>query len=392
MGVPKSKPVFCEFATDKIRIPERHRKDMGDLDGLARSIERIGLLHPIGITQLGKLVYGERRLRAVRDVLGWAAIPALTINIDALEAEHDENQIRKDFTISERVAIAKAIEERIGNRQGKRTDQAGPGLPDKYPEVEKDQGKPKLQQNFAEVEPAAGEQTRGAAARVAGFGNHETYRQARTVVANGTATLAEAMDAGRISISAAAEVAEMPAAKQEEVVKAIKEGVKPRKAISEVKEGASEPEPVKGESPPPTDALGIPLDGAAAAFEDLAKFDAIEKLLRQASQLIHELGESPGGIYYRSQLTHKCAADDKLRHYSSHLKNAQNELKWARPYASRCPYCHHEGEVSRGCRACHGIGWVTKQSFEMAPRDYQQAVKSLAVGGTEPSTDKEGGE
>ncbi len=31
-------------------------------------------------------------------------------------------ELRKDFTPTERVAIAKAIEEEIGNRQGKRTD------------------------------------------------------------------------------------------------------------------------------------------------------------------------------------------------------------------------------------------------------------------------------
>jgi len=30
-----------------IRIGERHRKDMGDIEGLARSIDEIGLLHPV---------------------------------------------------------------------------------------------------------------------------------------------------------------------------------------------------------------------------------------------------------------------------------------------------------------------------------------------------------
>ena len=35
---------------DSIRIGERHRKDMGDIDGLARSIADVGLLHPIVIT------------------------------------------------------------------------------------------------------------------------------------------------------------------------------------------------------------------------------------------------------------------------------------------------------------------------------------------------------
>ena len=42
---------------------------MGDLEGLARSIEEVGLLQPIGITEDGELVFGERRLLAVRDIL-----------------------------------------------------------------------------------------------------------------------------------------------------------------------------------------------------------------------------------------------------------------------------------------------------------------------------------
>jgi ParB family chromosome partitioning protein len=37
---------------------------------------------------------------------------------DVIEGQYAENEIRKDFTPSERVAIAKAIEEQIGNRRG----------------------------------------------------------------------------------------------------------------------------------------------------------------------------------------------------------------------------------------------------------------------------------
>jgi broad specificity phosphatase PhoE len=72
------------------------------------------------------------------------------------------------------VAIAKAIEEAIGKRQGQRTDM-------------------QLQQNFAEV--PHGTQTRDVAAQKAGFGNPETYRQAKRVVERGVQELVEAMDA-----------------------------------------------------------------------------------------------------------------------------------------------------------------------------------------------------
>ena len=45
-------------------------------------------------------------------------------------------------------------------------------------------------------------------AQKAGFGNRETYRQAKKVVANGTAKLVLAMDSGRVSVSAAAILAD----------------------------------------------------------------------------------------------------------------------------------------------------------------------------------------
>ena len=69
---------------------------------------------------------------------------------------------RKDFTPSERVAIGLAVEAELGNRRGSNQYQVKGELP----------------QNFAE---AAGKETREIAAQKAGFGNAETYRQAKTV-------------------------------------------------------------------------------------------------------------------------------------------------------------------------------------------------------------------
>jgi ParB family transcriptional regulator, chromosome partitioning protein len=52
----------------------RHRRDLGDIDSLARSIAEIGLLHPIVIRPDGVLIAGERRLAACK-ALGWSEIP-----------------------------------------------------------------------------------------------------------------------------------------------------------------------------------------------------------------------------------------------------------------------------------------------------------------------------
>ena len=57
-----------------IKVGKRIREEMGDVQGLAESIEDIGLLHPILVTPDGLLRSGERRLRAAK-LLGWSKIP-----------------------------------------------------------------------------------------------------------------------------------------------------------------------------------------------------------------------------------------------------------------------------------------------------------------------------
>jgi N6-adenosine-specific RNA methylase IME4 len=95
---------------DSIRVGERHRKDLGDIEGLARSINEIGLLHPIVVRPDGTLIAGERRLAACR-LLGWQEVPVTVIDLEnVVKGERDENMARKDFTPSEAVAIWQAME------------------------------------------------------------------------------------------------------------------------------------------------------------------------------------------------------------------------------------------------------------------------------------------
>ena len=49
---------------------------------------------------------------------------------DPLDVEHDENEFRKPFTLSERHAIAEAMKARIGDRQGERSDIEPAEVPD----------------------------------------------------------------------------------------------------------------------------------------------------------------------------------------------------------------------------------------------------------------------
>jgi ParB-like chromosome segregation protein Spo0J len=189
---------------ESITVGPRHRKDMGDLAPLMRSIGAVGLLHPVVITPDRELVAGQRRLEACKR-LGWDAVPVRVVDtVNLLQVEHDENEVRKDFAPSERLAIADAIEEQIGKRQGRRTELRG-----NCPEVG-------LVGNCPQVR--GGEKTREVAACKAGFGSEKERRRTREVVINGAPELVEAMDAGQVSISAAAEVARLPHEDQREVV------------------------------------------------------------------------------------------------------------------------------------------------------------------------------
>lgn len=182
----------------QIVVGERHRKDMGDLDALASSIADIGLLQPIGVSPDNRLIFGERRLRACRDILGLTEIEARVIDMPSIVVgESAENEVRKDFTVSERVAIAAAIREELGERRGRPSNENV--------------------QEIAEIKK--GQKTTDFAARKAGFGNRETFRQAEHVVTHAEPELVQAMDEGKVSILAAHRAAKLPAEQQREVAK-----------------------------------------------------------------------------------------------------------------------------------------------------------------------------
>ena len=95
---------------EAIKVGVRHRRDLGDIDELAASIAKVGLLHPIVVTPDGDLIAGERRLAACKH-LRWDDLPVTVIPLkEIVRGEFAENSFRKDFTISEAVAIKRALE------------------------------------------------------------------------------------------------------------------------------------------------------------------------------------------------------------------------------------------------------------------------------------------
>ncbi|WP_353861969.1 ParB/RepB/Spo0J family partition protein [Azospirillum formosense] len=97
----------------------RRRFDEADLAALTDSIRKYGLQQPIGVRELGpsrfQLVFGERRLRAVR-ALGQQTVPCILVpdGIDTAEVAVVENVLRADLTPFEEADAFVALVEKHG--------------------------------------------------------------------------------------------------------------------------------------------------------------------------------------------------------------------------------------------------------------------------------------
>ena len=105
--------IELERTVDSIRVGRRHRGDLGDIDELAASIERDGLLQPITITPDGVLVCGARRLAAIKQ-LGWRKVnvwvrSGISDRLGHLLAEQDDNVLHKPLTQTEAAALYREL-------------------------------------------------------------------------------------------------------------------------------------------------------------------------------------------------------------------------------------------------------------------------------------------
>jgi len=90
---------------------------------LKKSIEEIGLLHPVVLDEDNNLIAGARRIQAFKE-LGKDIIPVHVIPLkNLIKGELHENLIRADFTEKELVLIRKEL--RKEERRGKPAESAG---------------------------------------------------------------------------------------------------------------------------------------------------------------------------------------------------------------------------------------------------------------------------
>ncbi len=106
-------------------------------------------------------------------------------DIDALKVERDENDQRKEPTVTEKVALAGAIGERLQGRHGgdRRSD---------------DQVR-----NVSHLKDDDKGRAVDIAAAKAGLGSGKTLEAAQSVIAKGASELVQAMDDGKVTIHAA---------------------------------------------------------------------------------------------------------------------------------------------------------------------------------------------
>ena len=152
--------------------------------------------------------------------------------------KRDENEQRKEPTLSEKVRLAKRLKATIGNRKGRpKADSGGGELngQDIAHLKEDDDG-------TVFDAPKTGKKTNDHVAKKSGIGNKETLRLAEKVVDAGDPELTALMDSGDLSVSAAAEVAELPQEKRKEVFGKILAGDSPKKAIEAAQVLAAPPE------------------------------------------------------------------------------------------------------------------------------------------------------
>lgn len=329
---------MTKIPVSAITIRDRYRKDMGDLKELADDIKDIGLLQPVLVTKARVLIDGERRIRAVTS-LGWDEIEVRVLDLaNPLKGERGAN-LSKPFTVSEKVAIAQAIEEEEAIEAAKRlaATQAKPGR-----KVGDAQGT----ENFTQPKNIEDSHKNGRAKDKAA----EAVGMSRPTLAKAQ----EVVEAAKADPANADLVAEMDATGK--VTPAHK---KLEERNGKAKNHDADDDPEDGER----DFLGhLITDKCRDAFLSLAKFKELDGLTAQLQKQIDALSKSPGGEQL-GRFLQATGSEAKTINKSEHLNALKRDLKGTRPYCV-CPWCKGKGYAN--CKGCNGTAWVTKTTWDNA--------------------------
>lgn len=175
---------------DKIKVENRIRKDFGNITELAEDIKQNGLINPPVVIAESDgtftLLAGERRLRAMRS-LGYKQVEVRTwgslTDEQKLNIEISENEVRKDFSKSERIEYARRLEKIETLKAKERMSDGGKG-----------------KENFPNL------QTRDIVAEKVGIGSGKQYEKEKYISDNREVLTPEAFadwDEGKLSTNKA---------------------------------------------------------------------------------------------------------------------------------------------------------------------------------------------
>src|SRR6478609_9222110 len=118
--------IELERSIDSITVGSRHRVDLGDVDTLAASIQRQGLLQPITVTPEGVLICGARRLAALR----WLGVRKINVWVRAgvtdrlaqVLAEQDDDMLHKALTPTEAASLYQELKTLLAEDAARRQE------------------------------------------------------------------------------------------------------------------------------------------------------------------------------------------------------------------------------------------------------------------------------
>jgi hypothetical protein len=164
-----------------------------------------------------------------------------------------------------------------------------------------------------------------------------SVKTADRVKKQGVPQLVDALAAGKISVSAAARIARLPAEQQQAVVAGVESGLKPKQALAQVKDTSAK------DCAAWADDDGRPLpEGVLPAFRQRAELRSLCRRIEILGREVKHLGDAPIGVHL------------DIEQVLNILEAARNAL-WAAQPARLC--MHDPGEESH-CDLCGGYGWL----------------------------------
>lgn len=237
--------------------------------------------------------------------------------------------------------------------------------------------------------------------------SNRTVGTAKKVIEKATPSLLDAVESGEVTVSAAAEVADLPKAEQKKIVAAGPKAVKdkaaelrkakkpaPPKTESEVTgelpvvAGATAPVPdaevEKSRKPypvPTKDKDGIPIqEWAVEAFGTVPEFRDLIRIVKDIRSRVSDLADEPGGVYLQRRCNWTTLGKNDDGSERGAWRNATLDtllmlLEDTMPLHTDCPYAFNPfKEHEENCNCCKGLRWTPKQNTKNTPRECTAAL------------------